>query len=90
MKIEARKEMGNRMMTPSLKERMLRRELMANSIRMMRMVLLLMKMKIVFDVIVASMLVSAQHRARGCQDEMPKGRYSCFQGMGLTCSHIRL
>lgn len=81
MKMETRKEMGNRMMTPSLKERMLRRELMANSMRMMRMVLLLMQRG--FDVIVASMLVSAQQRERGgCQDEMPKGRCSCFLGHG--------
>ena len=76
MKIEARKEMGNRMMTPSLKERMLRKELMAISMRMMRMMrMVLLLMQRGFDVIVASMLVSAQQRERGgCQDEMPKGR----------------
>ena len=45
MKMETRKEMGNRMMTPSLKERMLRKELMAISMRMMRMMRMVLLLK---------------------------------------------
>ena len=46
-----------RMMKPSLREKMLRKELMASSPRMRRMRMVTMKLKMGFDMTVASMLV---------------------------------